>query len=300
MKEHKGITLSSEIEVQRLISVFYYDLPENFDYAGEKHGGWEFVYVENGKACAGVEGATYILKKGEMVCHKPYEFHSIKPYEGKASIVIICFESDSAYMDYFNNKILSINQMQKHYLNDIVEVGKKVFNPKDPMDIARDGAMDRSPDATTLQEQFLKNGIEFLVLSLMNSEVTEKQNRVSMYEHFSQRQALTKNIIEYLNAHIDEEVNLSEISARFSYSLSSIKRVFKEVTGYSIIAYLINLRLQKAKKLLQETGMPVEEIAAKLGYSNIYYFSTAFKKRWGVSPSRYRSEHQKEKKENEK
>ena len=293
MTEERGIRLNSKIEVNRLISDFYYELPRDFDYSGEKHAGWEFVYVESGKVCVGVEGASYILKKGEMVCHKPYEFHRLKPYEGKAGVVIICFESDSEYMSYFNNKILSINQMQKHYLNDIAEVGRKLFLPKDPMDIVREGAMDRSCEATELQEQFAKNAIELLVLSLMNSETTEKQNRVSMYEHFSQRQTLTKNIIEYLNEHLDEEVNLSEIAGRFSYSLSSIKRIFKEVTGYSIIAYLINLRLQKAKELLVETSLPIENIATGLGYSNIYYFSTAFKKRWGVSPSRYRSGHRK-------
>ncbi|MBR2616453.1 MAG: helix-turn-helix domain-containing protein [Clostridia bacterium] len=291
MKEHRGIALESKIEVNRLISDFYYELPEDFDYAGEKHPGWEFVYVENGKVVAGVEGSTYLLKKGELICHKPYEFHSIKPYEGKASVVIICFESESEYMQYFNNKILSINQMQKHYLNDIVEVGKKIFYPKDPLDIVRDGSMDPSPEGTELQEQFVKNAIELLVLSLMNSEVTEKQNRVSLYEHFSQRQTLAKSIIEYLSAHIDEEINLAEVAGYFSYSLSSIKRIFKEVTGYSIISYLINLRLQKAKKLLTETNLPIEAIASGLGYSNIYYFSTAFKKRWGVSPSRYRSDH---------
>ena len=111
MNEGKGIILTSKIEVNRLISDFYYELPRDFDYSGEKHAGWEFVYVESGRVCVGVEGASYILKKGEMVCHKPYEFHRLKPYEGKAGVVIVCFESDSEYMSYFNNKILSINQM---------------------------------------------------------------------------------------------------------------------------------------------------------------------------------------------
>ena len=94
MTEERGIRLTSKIEVNRLISDFYYELPRDFDYSGEKHAGWEFVYVESGKVCVGVEGASYILKKGEMVCHKPYEFHRLKPYEGKAGVVIICISVD--------------------------------------------------------------------------------------------------------------------------------------------------------------------------------------------------------------
>ncbi len=286
----KGITLSKTLEVTRLISDFYYELPENFDYSGERHAGWEFVYVESGKCLVGVEGSNCIVKKGEMVCHKPFEFHTVKPYEGKASVMIICFESESDHMKYFNNKIISINQSQKHYLNDIAQVGRDVFLPKDPVAIGRDGGMDRAPGATPFKEQFLKNAIELLVLSLMDAQVTEKENRASLYEHFSQRQTLAKNIAEYLNEHLDKEINLEEISNRFSYSLSSIKRIFKEVTGYSIIAYLIQLRMQKATVLLKETNLSIENIASRLGYSNIYYFSTAFKKKWGISPSRYRAE----------
>lgn len=293
MAKTKGIALKNSLQVTRLISAFYYQFPEGFDYSGEKHAGWEFVYVESGKVSVGVEGATYILKKGEMVCHKPFEFHSVKPYDGKASVVIFCFEVERGPMDYFNNKILSINQMQKNYLNHIVTCSKRVFCPKDPLDIVREGAMDRSPQSDPVAEQMIKCAIELLILSLLNTEAMEKQYRVSLYEHYSQRQTLTKNIIAYLHEHLSEEVNLDRIAGRFSYSLSSIKRIFKEMTGYSIISYLINLRMQKAKEYLCETNLPIEDIATQLGYANIYYFSTAFKKKWGTSPSRYRAENRK-------
>lgn len=289
MTNPKGIALTSEIEVIRLVSDFYYEFPEDFAYEGESHPGWEFVYVETGKVSVGADNATYILKKGEMVCHKPFEFHTIKPYEGKAAVIIICFEVSNEYMEYFNNKIVSVNQRQKQYLNDIANMGRFVFLPKEPLDIVRDGQMDVSPSVSALKLQFIKNAIQLLLLSLMESDMTEKQSRITIYEHVTQRQTLTKKIMEYLNENIDKSVTLEDISSRFSYSLSSIKRIFKEETGNSIIWYLNNLRMCRAKEMLLGSDMSIGDIALSLGFLNIYYFSTAFKKKWGISPAKFRS-----------
>lgn len=288
MNEQKGIALKNEIEVNRLISDFYYEFPENFDYSGESHSGWEFVYVDKGRVSVGADNATYLLKKGEMVCHKPYEFHTIKPYGGKAAVIIICFESPDRNMEYFNNKILSINQRQKQYLNDIAHMGQAVFLPKDPLDIAADGQMDMAPTCSALKLQLVKSAIQLLILSLMESDTTEKQRRITVYEYISQRKTLTKSIIEYLQQNMDQAVKLDDISSRFSYSLSSIKRIFKEETGFGILQYLNDLRMQKAKELLLHSDASISDIACALGFSNVYYFSSAFKKKWGVSPSKFR------------
>ena len=288
MENQKGICLKSELGVTRLISDFYYELPEDFDYSGESHSGWEFVYVDQGKVSVSADHATYILKRGEMVCHKPYEFHKVKPYEGKAAIIIICFESSDEYMAYFNNKIVSVNQRQKQYLNDIADLGKTIFLPKPPLQIVEDGQMDPSSDATPLKLQAVKNAIQLLLLSLVDASATEKQSRINLYEHVSQRKTLTKNIIEYLKQNIEKPIGLKEVSGRFSYSLSSIKRIFKEETGSSIISYLNNLRMLRAKELLLSSDTAIGEIAFMLGFSSVYYFSLAFKKKWGVSPSSFR------------
>ena len=99
---------------------------------------------------------------------------------------------------------------------------------------------------------------------------------------------------------MDKPINLKEVSGRFSYSLSSIKRIFKEETGCSIISYLNNLRMVRAKEMLLSSDIAIGEIAFMLGYSSVYYFSLAFKKKWGVSPSSFRNgswgEHPKHKK----
>ncbi len=290
MEQKIGISLSEEITVTRLISAFYYDFPKDFDYDGESHPGWEFVYVEKGRICVSADDMTYILKSGEMVCHKPFEFHALRPYQGEASVIIFCFHCDGSTMSYFNNKILSVSQRQKQYLNDIAVGARSLLLPKSPIDIVKDRAMDRAPAGTVAHEQYIKNTIELLILSLLSAHATERSKRIETYEQHLHRSSLASDITEYLNENLAIPVRLDEISRRFSYSLSSIKRIFKAETGYSIIDYLSNIRIAKAKELLRDSNITVEEISATLGYANIYYFSNVFKQKVGKSPTKYREE----------
>ncbi len=290
MEQTAGIPLSEAITVTRLISAFYYDFPEDFDYEGESHPGWEFVYVEKGRIVARADNIEYILKSGEMVCHKPDEFHALRPYQGEASVIIFCFHCTGSIMTYFNNKILFINQRQKHYLNDIAIRARSLLLPKKPIEIVKDRQMDRAPDGSVADEQYIKNTIELLILSLIGAHATERSKRVEFYEQHLHRSTLAADITAYLHENLAAPVRLEDISRQFSYSLSSIKRIFKAETGYSIIDYLNNIRIEKAKELLRIPNSSVEQIAEALGYANIYYFSNVFKMKVGKSPTKYRTE----------
>jgi len=290
MAPNRGIPLQDTVTVTALTSAFFYELPADFDYDGEKHDGWEFVYVERGRVTAGADDATYILKNGEMVCHKPMEFHRLKPCQGPASVIIFCFLCDSPQMQYFSRKILSITTRQKQFLDHIAETAKDFLQPKHPLEIARDGSMEMAENATEIQAQTIKNAIELLILSLLTAESTKRETRIADYAQWQERKTLTRDIEVYLQENLEKPLNLAGISQQFSYSLSSIKRIFKAETGNSVMEYLTRLRMQKAEKLLRETNLSVSEIALETGYANVYYFSNAFNKYAGMRPSKYRGE----------
>jgi AraC-like DNA-binding protein len=288
-----GTALGEKIRVTNLKSAFYYDVPYDFAYNGERHSGWEFVYVEKGKVRATAENSKYILKSGEMVCHKPMEFHKLEPYQEGTTIIVFCFECNDFSMQFFNNKIISVNQRQKLYLNDIVTYAQKLFLPKSPLGIAKDGGMERNREATTEIEQFIKNTIELLVLSLLSAQSTERRKRVESYKQYSHRRTLTADINEYLTQNLANPITLEDISEKFSYSTSSIKRIFKAEMGCSVMNHLSNLRLTRAKELLRDKGNSIEFIANQTGFANVYYFSNFFKNKVHKSPSEYRKQYSK-------
>ena len=276
-----------EIQVFGLFSAFRYTFQKDFSYNGERHAGWEFVFVESGKMSAYADDKKYIIKSGEMICHKPMEFHNLQPYHSDATAIIFCFHCSDKTMSFFEDKILSVNQRQRLYLGDIVTHAESYFAPKSPLDISTDGFMTPRDNASTLHLQFIQNTIELLLLSLYSARSTDISLRIDSYTQYLKRKKLSAAIKEYLRENLSNPIQLCELAAHFSYSPSTLKTVFKQETGESIIAYYNRLRFDTAKKLLLEKNQSISEISYSLGFHSPSHFSSFFKKMSGISPRNY-------------
>lgn len=91
-----------------------------------------------------------------------------------------------------------------------------------------------------------------------------------------------------LAARFDENIDLEDLSRRHGMSYPLFRRLFKAQTGFSPHAYVLEMRLNRAKVLLRETSLSVEDIGTSVGFSSLAYFSAAFQKRLGVAPSSMR------------
>jgi len=97
---------------------------------------------------------------------------------------------------------------------------------------------------------------------------------------------------EYVhNNYTDEGLSLDRICKVLGVSNSYFSTIFKKKTGKSFIGYLTDYRMDQASRLLIETNNKSYIIAKQVGYADSNYFSYVFKRRFGVSPSRYRTEH---------
>lgn len=94
--------------------------------------------------------------------------------------------------------------------------------------------------------------------------------------------------IQLIEKRYNENISLEDICQEVSVSKNYFCYLFKRETGISIWNYLTGIRLQHAKKLLEETDLKSYEIAFRVGYDNPSYFSKIFKKYENVSPNEYR------------
>ncbi|MDR2575134.1 MAG: response regulator [Treponema sp.] len=97
-----------------------------------------------------------------------------------------------------------------------------------------------------------------------------------------------QRIISYVKNNYKEDLRLETLGQLFYYNCAYLGKRFKEYTGINFHTYLDKLRIDAAKKMLQDTDMKVYEISAAVGYANADYFYSKFKKHTGESPLVFR------------
>ncbi len=99
-----------------------------------------------------------------------------------------------------------------------------------------------------------------------------------------------QDIMRYIRNHLDTPLTLDSLSARFHTNRTTLTRRVKELTGLTPAQYILEERLNQSRPDLLFTGLSIEEIALKYGFSGENYYIRAFKKRFGKSPLQYRIE----------
>lgn len=99
---------------------------------------------------------------------------------------------------------------------------------------------------------------------------------------------IIRKVCDYLKAHYQEELSVSDVTQRFHISVSQFSLLFKKYTGQSFINYLNTLRIQQAKHLLVDGDRKVYEIAELVGFQSLPHFNRVFKQNTGQSPNEYR------------
>ena len=97
--------------------------------------------------------------------------------------------------------------------------------------------------------------------------------------------------IRLMTVDLGREVSLNELAQSLNLSASRLRHLFKDETGVSPLQYLKLQRMQRAKELLEATFLNVKEVMLKVGVKDKSSFVRDFKKVYGLSPSRYRSQY---------
>ena len=107
-----------------------------------------------------------------------------------------------------------------------------------------------------------------------------------------------EKIIQYIDAHLsDSQLDISVLADVFRVSATTLQKIVRARTGMSVANYIENCRIERVKRLLSETELPVREIAAQCGFNSVNSFYKVFKRHSGITPNTMRqlySEHKEE------
>lgn len=188
---------------------------------------------------------------------------------------------DEVFEKNFNDKSISI-QMARCLLFDLMSTIIKTLNSIS------------TNSRTTLFEQMnpAKLFLNCKTADEMKNEMTGMLREICNYigkSKKSHNDTLTENIIDFVE-HNYQDINLSValIADKFEINPEYLSRFFKEQTGSGLLDFINKLRLEKAKYLLKEAGLSIEDTADKVGYSNSSALIRVFKRYEGITPGQYK------------
>ena len=139
-------------------------------------------------------------------------------------------------------------------------------------------------------EQLIKLYLEMFFIHIVRSDaLATNKERLSFGTKERMEEDIINNIIEYLKENIYINLSFDEICIRFSMGKTHLKTAFKKATNQGVVTYFRILKIEEAKRMIREGKYNFTEIAEKLGYDSVHYFSRCFKKCTDMTPSQYAS-----------
>ncbi len=230
-----------------------------------------------------VESVRILLNRGTEETEPEYTKHYLNLMDTyiKQLNYKKCINTAKEYIDFLhkkeNNNIENIQKNSLLFAEGLAMIGKPIGYDTIWM---RSGTLERFRNKINLQGKKYDSFQTYEKLIDMIFEVMDKEE---IY-HLTPQQ----KIINYVDRNIKQGISLDD-AAEFAYMNSCyFSKYFKKITGENFITYVTDRKIEIAKQMLIDTDIPVINIAYKLSYSESNYFSKAFKRKVGVTPSEYR------------
>ena len=226
---------------------------------------YEFVYVRSGYGEIMIEGRQISVGAGDFICFRPKSEHSL-------------WLDKEPYMDFFLVHFSPVSDEAKELvaqIPDLVHLADRHL-------------------IESLMKRIYDEGQRVRYLGALRQELTLMQIICEILTRLHREQNPTGairvgRVLEYIHENPCREYTLEELLRVADIKKTVFLQSFKEVTGTTPIQYVNALRLDTARDLLLESDLSVAQIAERCGFGDPFYFSRSFKKKYSVSPQKYRA-----------
>ena len=275
------------LSVRQLSTVHLFSGVTHYDTPSHSHNTWEFVYCEKGRITLWDDAHRVELADGEIYFHMPGIPHHIHVGERPTNMLLVSFTCTNECMKLFGQKKVKVDGAQAQIIGLMIRELKEAFELNHGK--LQLSEFHPSPSAPAGAEQLVCGHLEWLLISMIRSGVNGgAQSSVSSEQLEEAMETRIMNELKrYIHAHLGEPISIDSLARHVHYSRTYITVQFKAATGMSIMDYVEQQRIERAKELLARGNRSVTQIAEDLGYSSLQYFSRRFHRAVGCAPSRY-------------
>ncbi len=239
-------------------------------YGPALRSGYLIHYVLSGRGYYRLNGTVYRLEAGDAFLIRPDE--------------LIYYEADKknpwtyTWVGFQGVKIKSYLERTSLLSSPVFHYGKD-----DRIRLCHEKMFEASH--LPANRELMMNSILYEYLFLLASKFPREQ--LSPRE---KQIGYVEEVLKYMESNYPQSISIQSLADSLGLNRSYLHRLFKSATGASPQEYLLDLRMEKACVLLRETDLAVSIISLSVGYEDTLYFSRLFRKKKGMSPSRYREE----------
>ena len=255
-------------------------------FPAHKHNYIEFNYVYRGKLTEVIHNKKIELKEGEIIFLNKNITHEIE--ESSKDDIIINFIIKPEFFDF----ILSLSESDNLIFSFLL---KSMYLNKNKGEYLYFKVSDEKYIQEILEKiiieiyeaSFMSSTTIKLLVGLLIVELLKKPNNIEVYSEDNYDNLMIIEVLKYIDENY-ATANLFEISNKLNQPHYKISKLVKKQTNMTFKELLQEKRLDKAKKLLNETDFSVVEIISLVGYENLTYFYKIFKEKYGYTPKNYK------------
>lgn len=275
---------SRTFELTELVSAYYFSLSRADAPYWERHGFSQIYVLLEGEGRYVVGEKSYELSRGMMFyCPADTDFMHIWTSE-KISFALISFVCNSEAMKVFENGPIRLCDEELSLLIDIIRTTERICDHSKIKKPPRYEIFIK-PDTPSVVICYIYASLERLLSTiycrLMGIDLLLNENQKA--NNYIDSSRLVADIKVYLSEHVNEKVMLEEICRHFGVGQTALMQKFRLETNQTVIEYFNELKIARAKVLLQNTSKSFTDIADELGFSSINYFSKLFKAKTGMT-----------------
>lgn len=274
--KYKYYEIKSDININGFYTAFESYYTQDYKFDGEYHDFWEVMYIKKGSVSVTADDRIYKLCEGEMIFHKPNEFHKFtKRGKDALSYFVMSFSASGEGMKNFEKRVYTLTKEQQYAFLNIINY------LREQQDIYKhEKSITYLPG--NVSSDFLavlKNMTELFLTHYMKNTEKSKQSLTTS------EAMVFKNAVNIMYDNIYDNINSESIAKSCNVSLSYLKKIFSKHTGKGVHDYFLRVKINEATKLLKD-GKTVAETAEMLSFSSQNYFSTVYKRITEISPNK--------------
>ena len=278
--------LKNVINICKIVTVHYYEFDKKFNFDGESHDFWEMVYIDKGKVQVRSDDENLQLSQGEIVFHKPNEFHSIKALDSAPNFFVISFVCNSPLINHLEKYHTVLDKKLQGFISSIIQEAESSYEiPKNDPTLKK---LVKKQSAPIGGEQLIKTYLEQFLILLVRNIVKKDEPYL-----FPSKESMETHLVSTAKRILLEKAEyifcVNDLCVELGYSKSYLSRVFREQTGDTIANFATKQKIKRAKQLIRDGVYNFAQISDKLSFESPQYFSRVFKRITGMTPSEFKA-----------